>query len=343
MASKINIFLTGATGHIGGSVLARLLNHPNFSSFELNVLVRSTDKAKKLRTLRVKVTLGSYDEKLEILAEAASHADIVISMADADNLPASTAILDGMKIKHAASGKAPILIHTSGTGIIVDDARGLHGDHREFSDLESEVLNAIPVTALHRNVDIPIIEADKAGYINAYIITPGTVFGYPSGPLVDLGIQNIPSIQMRYLIKPCIARKQGAYFGKGLNLWSAVDVDDTADLYLILFDAILRDPESAGHGTEGYYFVENFQYSALEVAQAISEGLVEQGIMTTPEISPFTLEEGEKYFGTFWPLLGANSKVKADRSRALGWAPKRDKEDLIANLKSGVAFYLKGY
>lgn len=61
-------------------------------------------------------------------------------------------------------------------GIIIDDARGLHGDHREYSDLESEVLNAIPITALHRNVDIPIIEADKAGYIKGYIITPGMIF-----------------------------------------------------------------------------------------------------------------------------------------------------------------------
>lgn len=139
---------------------------------------------------------------------------------------------------------------------------------------------------------------------------------------MDLGIQNVPSIQLRYLIKPCISRKQGAYFGKGLNRWSAVDVDDSespnnpsllviffnaqssaADLYLILFNSVLRDPESAGHGTEGYYFVENFQYTALEAAQAIAEGLVEQGVITTPETSPFTLEEGERYFGVCSILL----------------------------------------
>ena len=62
------------------------------------------------------------------------------------------------------------------TGIIIDDARGLHGDHRQYSDLETDVLNAIPITALHRNVDISIIEADKAGYVRAYIITPGIIF-----------------------------------------------------------------------------------------------------------------------------------------------------------------------
>ncbi|CAF1349245.1 unnamed protein product, partial [Adineta steineri] len=31
-STKINIFLTGATGYIGGSVLTSLLQHPNASN-----------------------------------------------------------------------------------------------------------------------------------------------------------------------------------------------------------------------------------------------------------------------------------------------------------------------
>lgn len=62
----------------------------------------------------------------------------------------------------------------SGTAIIMDDARGLTSEHATYSDLDVEKLNALPETAFHRNVDIPIIEADKAGYVKAYLITPGT-------------------------------------------------------------------------------------------------------------------------------------------------------------------------
>ena len=61
----------------------------------------------------------------------------------------------------------------SGTAIIMDDARGLTSEHTKYSDLDVEKLNAIPQNVLHRNVDIPIIEADKAGYVKAYLITPG--------------------------------------------------------------------------------------------------------------------------------------------------------------------------
>ena len=146
-----------------------------------------------------------------------------------------------------------------------------------------------------------------------------TVFGYPSGPLVDLGVQNKHSVQIPLLIKPSIARKQGGYFGKGLNQRPLVDVEDSsctfifhslfffsfhlsfyvtaADLYIILFDTIRTKPSLAGHGSEGYYFAENGQYSALEVAHAISENLVDLGAGESREPAVFTAEESKEFFG----------------------------------------------
>ncbi|KIM42989.1 hypothetical protein M413DRAFT_443806 [Hebeloma cylindrosporum] len=342
MSSKLNIFITGATGYIGGSVLARLLRHADRSNFHITALARSAEKGDKLKSIGVDATvLGSYTDKdLGFLIEAASQADVVFAIVDADNYPAAKAILDGMKIKHEKSGQAPILIHTSGTALIADNALGLHSEHIIYSDLDVEKLNALPISALHRNVDIPIIEADSSGYVKAYLIAPGTIFGYPSGPAVDLGIQNKHSIQMPLFIKPSIARKQGGYFGKGLNHWPLVDVEDTADLFIILFDAIRTKPKSTGHGSEGYYFAENGQYSALEVARAISEKLVDLGVGESREPAAFTAEESEKFFGPIWPFLATNSYARGDRSRSLGWKPMRGKEDFFANIKQEVEEFL---
>ncbi|KAF8969167.1 hypothetical protein BDZ97DRAFT_1915527 [Flammula alnicola] len=345
MSSKLNIFFTGATGYIGGTVLTRLLQHPDAASFQIIALVRSAEKGEKLKTLGVDFIVGSYtDENLGFLTEAASRADVVIAVTDSDNLPPASAILAGMKIKYEKSGKAPVLMHTSGSAIIMDDARGLHGDLAVVSDLEVDKLNALPVQALHRNVDIPIIEADKAGYIKAYLITPGTVFGVPSGPLVDLGIQHKSSMQLPYFIGPAIARKQGGYIGKGLSKWSAVHVEEVADLYRIIFDTIRSNPDAAGHGPEGYYFVENnIEYSGLDAARAISEALVDLGLGTSREPSPFSQEELEAFYGNLWPLLATNSLVKADRGRALGWSPKQGKVEFLASVKPEVeALIAKG-
>ncbi|KAF8158469.1 hypothetical protein B0H34DRAFT_846653 [Crassisporium funariophilum] len=350
MAATLNIFITGATGYIGGSVLARLLKHPDIKSFQITALVRSSEKAEKLKTLGVETVLGSYtDEDLSFLTEAASKADVVFAMANADLLAPAKAILSGLKKKHETDGSVPVLIHTAPLiqnifqwkiAIIMDDARGLHGNHKMYSDLDVDALNALPATVVHRNVDIPVVEADQEGYLKSYLIIPGTVYGEVSGPLIDLGIQNPNSIQFPSIIKASIARKQGGYFGKGLNRWPGVEVNNVADLYVVLFDAIRTNPSGVPHGREGYYFAENCEYSAEEVARAISEALVDLGVGTSREPSAFTEEECGKYWKA-WTYLATNCYCKADRARALGWKPVHGKEALLASIKPAVALVLK--
>ena len=83
MSTKTNIFLTGATGnftspeqiyvyrrliwifvkgYIGGSVLLRFLKHPEASSFNITVLVRSPEKAEKLKAIGVFPVLGFHPD-----------------------------------------------------------------------------------------------------------------------------------------------------------------------------------------------------------------------------------------------------------------------------------------
>ena len=68
----------GLLGYIGGCVLVRLLAHPNASTFDITVLVRSAEKAKKLEAFGVTSVVGSYKDTalVERLAEAA---DVVFS------------------------------------------------------------------------------------------------------------------------------------------------------------------------------------------------------------------------------------------------------------------------
>ena len=67
------------------------------------------------------------------------------------------------------------LIFIATLAFIMDNAPGMHGEHTKYSDLDIEKLNAFPETALHRNVDVPLIEADKAGFVKTYLIHPGTL------------------------------------------------------------------------------------------------------------------------------------------------------------------------
>lgn len=73
-SDKTTVFLTGATGYVGGACLTRLLEE---GSFEVTALVRDAAKAKKLNVLGVSTIIASLDDSAPLVAGAAA-ADVVI-------------------------------------------------------------------------------------------------------------------------------------------------------------------------------------------------------------------------------------------------------------------------
>jgi hypothetical protein len=70
-----------------------------------------------------------------------------------------------------------------------------------------------------------------------------------------------------------------------------------ADLYVTLYKAILeRKNPALGQGREGYYFAENGEYQQLEACKTIGQKLVELGKAKSPEPTPFTKEEIDKFY-----------------------------------------------
>lgn len=70
---------TPSSGYIGGSILGRLLAHPNKRNCEITALVGSPEKAERLRTFGINVVTGSTDETEE-LEKLASNAHVVFSI-----------------------------------------------------------------------------------------------------------------------------------------------------------------------------------------------------------------------------------------------------------------------
>ncbi|KDQ64980.1 hypothetical protein JAAARDRAFT_118161 [Jaapia argillacea MUCL 33604] len=334
--SKTSIFLTGATGYIGGSVLTHLLNHPNVSSFEITAFVRDPEKAKLLEEFGLKTVVGSNSD-LDKLEEATSKSDVVISTADADDVPAIKAILRGLKKRHDETGVAPILIHTVSFLVLTDDAHGHYAYETIYSDLDIPLIESLAATQPHRDVDLLIVEAGEQGYARTHIILPSTIYGLAQGPLFDKGISNKHSIQVPGLIKASWDRKQGGMVREGKNLWPNVHIEELADLYIILFDAALSNPKTA-NGREGYYFGESDEYLFYDLAKTVAQVLVELGRGSSEEPTPFSREEIDKYFAgvSGSAYLGSNSRARAERSRSLGWRPVKRTTDLLLSVKPEV-------
>ncbi|KAJ3537416.1 hypothetical protein NMY22_g5598 [Coprinellus aureogranulatus] len=333
MSDKLNILFTGATGYIGGSVLAKLLEHPKFSSFNVTAIVRDEKKAEKLRALGIKTAVGSHSDK-PFVEKLAEESDIVIATANADDPAAADAVLSGFK-KRFEKKKAPgIFIHTSGTGVLADDARGAYSTDTIYDDTNPEQIESLAPTQVHRNVDLALLKGDSEGYVKTYIILPSTIYGIADHKLVKEGISNPHSIQIPALIRAAIARKEAGMVGEGKNIWPNVHIDEVADIYTIVLNAILEG-KNPGHGREGFYFGESGEHTLYDVGKRIAEVLVAHGLAQSLEPTTFTKEDVDKYLeGSYY--LGSNSRCRANRARALGWQPKKTTKDMLESIAAEV-------
>jgi len=316
-------------------VLARLLSHPSRDTFDIFAIVRSQDKAKKLETFGVRAVVGSTKD-LALVEELAEQAHVVFSCADADDLDATQAFLRGSRKRHAKLGDLPILIHTSGTGLLTFDGstKGMSKTDRIFHDDDPDDIESIPPTALHRNVDLAIVQADKEGYVRTYIVLPSTIWGIAQNQLTEAGIANPYSQQIPALIRASLARSRAGMVGKGLAVWPSVNIEEQADFYQILYDAIVANPDKVGHGRDGFYFGESGEHSWYDISKEIGRVLVKHGLSETDEPTPFSEEELVQYFGSLEVgyYFGTNSRARANHSRSLGWKPKLSSSDMLASI-----------
>ncbi|KAF9496795.1 NAD(P)-binding protein [Pleurotus eryngii] len=341
----INIFVTGVTGYVGGAVVGRLLSHPRSSDFRITALVRSPEKAEKLRLLGITPAIGSLDDS-DLLHNLCSESDVVLAMADSDHYSSVKAMLEGQKERFETSGKQGIFINTpksfsrSCLGVLVDDAAGMYQYDTIWNDTNPAQMATLAPTQMHRDVDLMIVEADKEGYVKTYIVLPSTIYGVAQGLLVDLGIANNRSMQIPAIVRASLDRKQGGMVGLGKNVWPNVDIEEQADFFIILLDTALDKPDALGHGADGYYFGESGEHSLYDVGKAVAEALVDLGIGQSREPATFTKDEVDKYFGGS-NYLGSNSRCRADHARSLGWNPRKSTTDMLASIRVEVEEEIK--
>src|SRR5215207_6389953 len=145
------VFVTGVSGYIGGSIAARLVA----SGHRVTGLTRSPEKAEALRVRGIEPVGGSLDEA-DLLAQAARRADAVVNAASSDHRGAAEALLD------ALAGSDKPFLHTSGTSVVADDARGEPpGDGRVFD--EETPFEPLPERVARAALDAEIVAAAERG------------------------------------------------------------------------------------------------------------------------------------------------------------------------------------
>jgi nucleoside-diphosphate-sugar epimerase len=285
----MRFFVTGASGYIGGSVAQKLRE----TGHEVLGLVRSEEKARLLKERGIQPILGTLDEP-DILAGGARQADAVINAADVDHRGVVETLLTALE----RSGK--LLIHTSGSSIVADSADGEYANPVVFT--EDTPFEPVPVRQARVALDRSVRQAGTAKGIRTVVICPPMIYGTGRGLHPDS--DQIPKLT-------ALSKQVGAgvYFGKGLNRWSNVHIDDLVDLYLLAVD---KAPAAS------FFFAENGEASFREIAESISRALGFGGRTQSLNVEEMVRQYGEgARYG-----LASNSRVRAVNARRLGWSPR---------------------
>jgi len=285
----MRIFVTGATGYIGGSVAERLV----VSGHTVVGLVRSREKALLLKERGIDPIVGTLDD-WGVLTDAAHAADAVIHAASADH-PGSVLTLVG-----ALERTAKPLIYTTGSGIVADSAGGEYASSGVLT--EDAYFEPVPFRRPRVEIIRFVREASITKGIRTVVICPTMVYGAGHGMQPD-------SDQLPKLIALSRQLGAGVYFGKGLNRYSNVHIDDLVELYVVALD-------KAPGGS--FFFAENGDASFKEIAEMVSHALGFEGRTVSLSVEDVVRQYGEA--GRYG--VTSNSRVSALNARRLGWSPK---------------------
>jgi nucleoside-diphosphate-sugar epimerase len=203
----MRLFLTGATGYIGGAATEAL----RARGHDLSGLARSDAAAARLAAAGITAVRGDYSDPSSVAAGARA-ADGVIAMGSSYDPPVDGRAVDA--VLDALAGSDRPFLYTSGifaqgdtAGAVVDETSPLH---------------PAAFAAWRPAVD-DRVRGGATRAIRSVVIRPAIVYGRGGG--IPAGFADS-------------ARADGAarYVGTGDNRWALVHVDDLADLYALALD-----------------------------------------------------------------------------------------------------------
>lgn len=299
----MRIFMTGASGYVGQVVAEKAIQRGH----QVVGLARSAESAVKLERAGV-IPLPGTLQSHALLAQAAFEADGAIHLgldhrgtaSFAEVMALDKAVVRALAEGLAATGKG--LVTTSGTGVAAPSPTGEETD-------ETSPLGSHPWLLLRADAEADALSLAATGVRAAAIRLPPFVYGRGGSSFVPM----LLSAAVQHGISP--------YVAAGTHLTSAVDVDETAELYLLAL-------ERAPAGT-----VFNATTETDVPLRALADAI---GRATgTPALS-LSRAETETMLGPFvTTFLATGNRASSLRARQLlGWRP-RPQRTLLEDITQG--------
>ncbi|KAM0227773.1 hypothetical protein ACHAPO_011247 [Fusarium lateritium] len=320
------IFLTGASGYIGGDVLHLLLkSHPEY---QVRVLVRDESKGSVITKAfnQVEIVHGSLDDT-DIIIKEAQEADVVLHLAATGHLNSVQTIYEAL-LKKPKGSKSPYYVQISGASVlaageIADKTRAFgSGSDVIYNDLTGvDSIKSFIKQHPNRAVDNYILSVNEQDSpVKTALVIPPIIYGQARGP------GNQRSMQIPDLANATLKRQRGLQVGPGESRWGNIHIQDLSRIFLRLIEKAVEGSEDDNiWGANGVFFTGVGEMSFSDISQRVATAAHDFNLIPSNEVDQVNADEIEQIIPRGSVLLGTNARAGADRAKAmLGWEPEME-------------------
>ncbi|KAI0966471.1 hypothetical protein F4678DRAFT_475962 [Xylaria arbuscula] len=342
-----NILITGGSGYLGGSLLARW-NEANLPTYnKLYALVRTPEQAEAVKQYGAEPLTFDADNEIEVwTAVVNNNITIVYHLISPRFHTSQSYFIKAMAEVKKQTGLDVHILHTSGAKVFSShsgsptDKPLLDSDPKLY---ETQKTQKAPFPWMQQciNTNNFMIEESKKYGVRSYIFVPCIVYGKGEG------FGNKTSIQTVDIVRAARAAKRVYRVETDRPTWPVCHVRDNTNMYLELMRKILTGA-NPDYGKNGYYLAASGSvtwddlYTAMAAALAKRNVILDDKILTASDHNIETMAQGLGCTKDLVPvMIGGKCTFTADRgSTALGWKPLYGPQHILEYADAEVDFIL---